>query len=74
MTATNVHDKSSTKGDGAMTPHDRNAETNLQRDPRKRSASYDGNTGDKSRKQLRKATRIKIKTQAQMKRLGMVNV
>ena len=76
MTATNVHDKSSTKGNGTMMPHDRDAETNLQKDPccgncppphkkndqesmdkvtkggKKRSASYDGNTGDKSRKRL----------------------
>jgi hypothetical protein len=52
MTATDVHDKSSTKGNGATTPHDCNAETNLQKDPRKRSASYNGNTGDKSRKWL----------------------
>ena len=70
MTATDVHDKSSTKGDGATTPHDHDAETNLQKDPRpsphekndqesmdkvtkgekKRSASYSGNMGDKSRK------------------------
>ena len=34
MTATNVCDTSSTKGDGAMTPHDCNAETNLQKDLR----------------------------------------
>ncbi len=33
MTATNVHDMSSTKGDGATTPHDCDAETNLQKDP-----------------------------------------
>jgi hypothetical protein len=74
MTATNVRDKSSTKGDGATMPHDCNAETNLQKEPRcgnrpplhkkndqesmdkgrkgrnKCSASYDGNTGDKSHK------------------------
>ena len=70
MTATDVRDKSSTKGDGATTPHDHDAETNLQKDPRpsphekndqesmdkvtkgekKRSASYSGNMGDKSRK------------------------
>jgi hypothetical protein len=74
MTATNVRDKSSTKGNGTMTPHDRDAETNLQKDPccgnhppphkkndqesmdkvtkggKKRSTSYDGNKGDKSRK------------------------
>ena len=52
MTATNVRDKSSTKGNSATTPHDCDAETNLQKDPRKRSASYDGNTGDKSHKWL----------------------
>ena len=34
MTATSVRDKSSTKGDSATTPHDRDAETNLQKDPR----------------------------------------
>ena len=32
MTATNGLDTSSTKGDGATTPHDCNAETNLQKD------------------------------------------
>ncbi len=77
MTATDVRDKSSTKGNGAPTPHDCDAETNLQKDPRcgnhppphkkndqesmnkvtkggkkKRSASYDGNTRDKSHKRL----------------------
>ena len=99
MTATNVCDKSSTKGDGATTPHDHDAENNLQKDPRcgnrppphkkndqesmdkvtkggkKRSASYDGNTGDKSRKRLSaEGNNDKMKTQAQMKRLGMANV
>ncbi len=33
MTATDVRDKSSTKGDGATTSHDCDAETNLQKDP-----------------------------------------
>ena len=32
MTATDGHDTSSTKGNGATTPHDSNAETNLQKD------------------------------------------
>jgi hypothetical protein len=76
MTVTDVRDKSSTKGNSATTPHDRDAETNLQKDPRcgncppphekndqepmdkvtkgrkKRSANYNGNTGDKSHKRL----------------------
>ena len=52
MTATDIHDKSSTKGNGATMPHDCDAETNLQKDPWKRSASYGGNTGDNSRKRL----------------------
>ena len=34
LTATNGRDTSSTKGNGATTPHDHNAETNLQKDPR----------------------------------------
>ncbi len=33
MTTTNVRDKSSTKGNSATTPHDCDAETNLQKDP-----------------------------------------
>ncbi len=33
MTATDGHDTSSTKGDGATMPHDRDAETNLLKDP-----------------------------------------
>ena len=32
MTATDGRDTSSTKGNGATTPHDRDAETNLQKD------------------------------------------
>jgi hypothetical protein len=76
MTATDVMDKSITKGNNATMPHDRDAETNLQKDPlcgncppphkkndqesmdkvtkggKKRSASYSGNTGDKSCKWL----------------------
>ena len=34
MTVTDVRDKSSTKGNSATTPHDCDAETNLQKDPR----------------------------------------
>ena len=34
MTATDVLDTSNTKGDSATTPHDCDAETNLQKDPR----------------------------------------
>ena len=76
MTATNGLERLSTKGDGAMTPHDHDAETNLQKDPRggnrppphkkndpesmdkggksqkKRSASDEGNTVNKSHKWL----------------------
>ncbi len=99
MTATNVCDKSSTKGDGTTTPHDCDAETNLQRDPHcgnrppphekndqesmdkerkgqnKRSASYDGNTKDKSHKRSSaEGDEDKVKTQAQMERLGMANI
>ena len=60
MTVTDVRDKSSTKGDGATTPHDSDAETNLQKDADTHSSAE----GDDD----------KTKMQAQMERLGMANI
>ena len=76
MTATDVRDKSSTKGDGVTTPHDHDAETMDKgtKGRNKRSASYDGNTVDKSHTRSSVKGDDDKKMQAQMERLGMANV
>jgi hypothetical protein len=61
LTATNGRDTSSTKGDGATTPHDSDAETNLQKDS-DTDAGYNCNAGSIKQKDAGKESQSIFET------------